>query len=393
VTAAVVFIYEDLIMFARHPYLLGSAAALSVSVFADGPSKRVLHRAETPLRVQPTRAAQSEFVDGRLILTSDWVELGATTRNPPNTYAYDAFEGDENGVPTDDAPFGCTPFMPPGARWLLGNTYNNPFWSNDMTTGPAAHGLECEGINLAWFWNIDPVSGYDDSDGDGILDQVCYMAVLTSETFGFQCEDYGLNSLLPGVIYEFANLRDCVDAQQSGFLYTTIDLTGTGLFHAMPADGVGGHIVMYGTAYNPGTGEFTLARGEGDVWAQPMLWCTDDAEPPGGSERIGTQEAIVYENIDPDEPPSSECYEYSFGVCPDPLGACIGFLYKSQINCLCAGDTNGDGIVDLADLSELLSTFGTQCPCPNPCVDVNGDEQIDIADLGILLSQFGGVCP
>jgi len=55
----------------------------------------------------------------------------------------------------------------------------------------------------------------------------------------------------------------------------------------------------------------------------------------------------------------------------------------------CDADTNGDGVVDSADLGALLSEWG---PCKNCAADLNGDNQVDSADLGALLSLWGAPC-
>ena len=55
---------------------------------------------------------------------------------------------------------------------------------------------------------------------------------------------------------------------------------------------------------------------------------------------------------------------------------------------LVAGDINGDGTVDLADLLILLSTWGPcaeGAPCP---ADLTGDGEVDLADLLFLLSAW-----
>jgi len=51
----------------------------------------------------------------------------------------------------------------------------------------------------------------------------------------------------------------------------------------------------------------------------------------------------------------------------------------------CPADLNGDGVVDGADLGELLSAWGSS----NPDADLNGDGVVDGADLGILLGAWG----
>lgn len=53
-----------------------------------------------------------------------------------------------------------------------------------------------------------------------------------------------------------------------------------------------------------------------------------------------------------------------------------------------AGDLNGDGVVDAADLGGLIGVFGSA----GPFADINADGIVDAADLGILISAFGTGC-
>ncbi|TVQ59149.1 MAG: hypothetical protein EA379_11875 [Phycisphaerales bacterium] len=56
----------------------------------------------------------------------------------------------------------------------------------------------------------------------------------------------------------------------------------------------------------------------------------------------------------------------------------------------CPGDANGDGVVDFADLSAVLSDFGQSGPdLPG---DVNGDGEVNFADLSLVLANFGVDC-
>jgi len=57
----------------------------------------------------------------------------------------------------------------------------------------------------------------------------------------------------------------------------------------------------------------------------------------------------------------------------------------------CAGDTNGDNLVNGADLSVLLGQFG-QSVTPGTGADFNADGMVNGADLSVLLGRFGTAC-
>ncbi len=57
----------------------------------------------------------------------------------------------------------------------------------------------------------------------------------------------------------------------------------------------------------------------------------------------------------------------------------------------CAGDTNGDNLVNGADLSVLLGQFGTTVT-PGAGADFNADGVVNGADLSVLLGRFGLAC-
>lgn len=58
----------------------------------------------------------------------------------------------------------------------------------------------------------------------------------------------------------------------------------------------------------------------------------------------------------------------------------------------CTGDLNGDSSVSLADLSALLSHFGTLSGATLADGDLDGDGDVDLSDLSTLLSNFGSSC-
>lgn len=57
----------------------------------------------------------------------------------------------------------------------------------------------------------------------------------------------------------------------------------------------------------------------------------------------------------------------------------------------CPTDLDGNGVVDLADLTRLLSHFGVGGTAQEGDIDLDGD--IDLIDLTLLLSNIGLTCP
>jgi hypothetical protein len=68
-----------------------------------------------------------------------------------------------------------------------------------------------------------------------------------------------------------------------------------------------------------------------------------------------------------------------------------GFWAGASSPAACAGDTNGDGLVNGADLSVLLSQFGQNVPAGTGA-DFNSSGSVNGADLSVLLSRFGLGC-
>jgi hypothetical protein len=66
--------------------------------------------------------------------------------------------------------------------------------------------------------------------------------------------------------------------------------------------------------------------------------------------------------------------------CPPNLMAQVTL----EVDAACAGDLNGDGYTDLADLGVLLAAYGV-----DDGGDLNGDGSTDLSDLGILLADYG----
>jgi hypothetical protein len=58
-------------------------------------------------------------------------------------------------------------------------------------------------------------------------------------------------------------------------------------------------------------------------------------------------------------------------------------------SCVCPEDLNGDGVVSVADILELLGQFGCTSGCS---ADLNDDGSTNVQDILILLAAFGTVC-
>ncbi len=57
------------------------------------------------------------------------------------------------------------------------------------------------------------------------------------------------------------------------------------------------------------------------------------------------------------------------------------------------GDLDGDGCVDLSDLAQLLSNYGTTGGATYADGDLDGDGDVDLSDLAGLLANYGAGCP
>lgn len=69
-----------------------------------------------------------------------------------------------------------------------------------------------------------------------------------------------------------------------------------------------------------------------------------------------------------------------------------GGFWPGAAEPFCIGDLNGDGSVSLADLSILLSNYGTVGGVDPEDGDIDGDDDVDLSDLAVMLSVFGTFC-
>lgn len=59
----------------------------------------------------------------------------------------------------------------------------------------------------------------------------------------------------------------------------------------------------------------------------------------------------------------------------------------------CIGDLDGNGVVGLADLAQLLGHYGMTSGATYADGDLNGDGAVSLTDLAELLGHYGTVCP
>lgn len=85
----------------------------------------------------------------------------------------------------------------------------------------------------------------------------------------------------------------------------------------------------------------------------------------------------------------------TFRVTPNDVAFVTMRMSIPEPTARCNGDINIDYLVDLSDLSILLSTFGTAAGQPGYDIDADLDEDgvISVSDLTLLLAAFGTVCP
>ncbi len=63
--------------------------------------------------------------------------------------------------------------------------------------------------------------------------------------------------------------------------------------------------------------------------------------------------------------------------------------YQEQVNSACPGDLDGDLVVTVSDILDVLSEFG----CASKCTaDLNGDGAVNVTDVHLVLSAFGTSC-
>jgi hypothetical protein len=363
-----------------------AGAVLCASLaFADGPKSAELQLIGPGQMVMPKRMMKVRWENGRILPVTPWIELGdyapAGPCDPNETLVFDHFGADANGAPTGGQ--NCRADFTPSTRWFFGTTYHNPYWANDIEelVDPQYNGAIASSLSHAWYWN--PPSG----------SERCIIIILTVEEIDAECQDVheGASAFIDGVALDFGTLT-----AGGGYRYTAPCLSAIGGLQlpSTPADDgdtgtelLGGYVVIYAQAFDPNTGQVTLASR-----AQPMLWSTQDAG------NIGRSTALQWDDdapTDGDHLSPDECYDYTFAVCDNPpriLGGMMAFWVAPPSCTPNNGDVIPDGCVDDADLLAVLFQFGwTGTPGEIP-EDTDCSGTVDDADLLNVLFAFGTGC-
>jgi hypothetical protein len=303
----------------------------------------------------PQRIGQLQ-ADGTV---SEWMDYG-TRQGCTFVEVWDAFDQDGTGYPCC-GDTGCG-MSGPTYRWYFGPTYCQGYITNDMQFDPGPD--FCERLEVAWWWAADGIG------------ENCVIIVEFFTDFDDTCTlgDDGLGDWLGGVIMDFGYI------EYGGYYYTDVDLCGLDWMPFDP-DGDMGYNMWLATYDDADPDTLFIA-----TCAQFMLWGTNNPASPGPGDQGPIQWDDDFDINWAHEVPD-ECYDYTYGICPDPLCAMSLFFDAVDDDCPCPGDVDGDCIVGHSDLGVLLSQWGTA----GPEGDLDGDGTVGHSDLGILLGDWGCV--
>ncbi len=95
---------------------------------------------------------------------------------------------------------------------------------------------------------------------------------------------------------------------------------------------------------------------------------------------------LTIESVEPDDAGAYVC------VVTGSCGVIYSLAATLTVLGPCPGDTNGDRVIDFADLNTVLGQFGQTAPPGALAGDVNNDGFVSFTDLNIVLGAFGEAC-
>lgn len=323
------------------------AGVASVAVAGEKPD---LQKIGAGMNVEPVRIAKAAYENGQFVKVGEWMDYnGGGNSRVAETRVFDCF-GDADSDGFMDGGLACG-LGADSSRWYFGTGYCNMFVSADHTVWDQTD-LDAgfARIDFGWFWTCA-----------GFGTETCVIGVFTQDSSPADaCEPNSFD--YSGWLLDFGTLS----CNPGGYYYTNVDISNTGTWQ-IPSGGSGSHLLVFGQEVTTG-GAILLA-----TCAQPMLWGTSENDR-------GTQST---EQFDDDNPVSgthtlpTECYTYSFGLCPDPLGAMVQFWGEEGGDPCGYADFNGDNAVNTQDVLAFLNAWNAG----NSSADCNGDNTVNTQDV------------
>ncbi len=161
-------------------------------------------------------------------------------------------------------------------------------------------------------------------------------------------------------MFDFGELQ----TNPGGYYFSLIDIETLGRW-TLPQDGSGSYVISFRT--DNGNAPATCV--------QTMLWGSPN-NTGGDPDGPGWQGPFQIEY--------NECYDYTIGACPDPLGGMAQFWGTREDPPGDRADFNGDGFTDTRDVTAFLAAWAVCAPE----ADCNHDRQCDTRDVLCYLSLW-----
>lgn len=316
----------------------------------------------TPVQNTPSRVAGiKRMPDGTYQLTTPWMPYSGAGTDAQDALVYDSEQVDDTGFPIGGSDCG----EGSGQRYLLSytpgaNDYQNPYTTWNMSIDKAYNGAESGRCDFLWYWTG---TGND-----------YYIAVFTSEDVSMDCSLPSENNVNAGVVFSgWSNIN-------TGFFYTDADVSGNGLFWPLPADGLGGIVMIMADAYDGQT--FTLAAGP----TQPGIWFTSNIGGLPG--RPGVSEDPTWADVNSDGDHTDECFTYTgLGLCHEPGINAMAF-WSEPAGPGCYPDCDGDGELTFFDFLCYTNAFNAN----DAYADCDNDGELTFFDFLCYTNLFNAGC-